>query len=98
MTYDPKNKSSYPVDVIAAPLIKEFAAEIKRFIAAKKVSGILLFNQSFLFPALSAFVTQALGIRSMDLNPYNFTGKTPLVESHKNELSLFISSLGGNLR
>lgn len=97
-TFDMKSKSSYPVDVIAAPLIKEFGAELKRFIATKKVDMIYLFNQAYLFPSLTSFISSDVGIKTLELNPYNFTIKNPLVESHRNELSLFISSLGGNLR
>ncbi len=97
-TFDMKNKSSYPVDVIAAPLIKEFGAELKRFIATKKVDMIYMFNQAYLFPSLTSFISADVGIKTLELNPYNFTIKNPLVESHRNELSLFISSLGGNLR
>ncbi len=97
-TFDMKNKSSYPVDVIAAPLIKEFGAELKRFIATKKVDTIYMFNQAYLFPSLASFISADVGIKTLELNPYNFTIKNPLVESHRNELSLFISSLGGNLR
>lgn len=97
-TFDVKNKSSYPVDVIAAPLIKEFSAELKRFIATKKVDMIYIFNEAYLFPSLASFVSADVGIKTLELNPYNFTVKNPLVDSSKTELSLFISSLGGNLR
>lgn len=97
-SFDLKGKSSYPVDVIAAPLIKEFSSELKRFVAAKKVDSVFLFNQAYLFPSLSSFIKQGIGIPTYELNPYNFTTKSPLVESHKTELSLYISSIGGNLR
>jgi type IV pilus assembly protein PilM len=97
-TFDMKSKSSYPVDVIASPLIKEFGNELKRFMANKKVDVIYIFNQVYLFPALVGFMNAEVAIKTLELNPYNFTSKNPLVESHRNELSLFISSLGGNLR
>lgn len=97
-SFDMKGKSSYPVDVIAAPLIHEFGAELKRFIATKKVDMIYIFNQAYLFPSLANFIAADVGIKTLELNPYNFTTKNPLVDSSRSELSLFISSLGGNLR
>lgn len=97
-TFDPKNKSSYPVNTIAAPIIKEFGAEIKRFATGKKIAAIYFFNQIFLFSSLTQFVYEATAIPTSQLNAYMFAKKSPLLESYKNELSVYISSLGGNLR
>lgn len=98
ITYDAKNKSSYPVEVITAPLLKDFSSEIKRFAAGKKVSAIYIFNEIFLFPALSPFLTRELGIPTQELNPYAWTTKNVALDPYKNEMSLFVSSIGGNLR
>ncbi|KKP86830.1 MAG: Type IV pilus biogenesis protein PilM [Candidatus Roizmanbacteria bacterium GW2011_GWA2_35_8] len=96
--FDNKNNSAYPVEKITGPLIREFTAEVKRFVAGKKISVIYIFNQIFLFTALSNFVTQAVGVSTQVLDPYKFIIKTPITDSAKNELSLYAASFGGNLR
>jgi len=98
LSYDKTANPSYPVDVIAAPLIKEFVSEIKRFIVSKKVSNIYLFNEIFLFPYLTSFVKEELKVETSELNPYTFANKNPLVDSYKNELSVYVSTFGGDLR
>ena len=97
-TYDPKNKSSLPVDTIARPLVNEFISEIKRFTAGKKVSGLYLFNNVSLFPGLTSMISEPLGVKAVELNPYSISLKTPMVESLKQEMSIYVTSLGGNFR
>ena len=98
LTFDKKNLSSSPVEVIAAPLLNELGNEIKRFGTNKKISAIYFFNQIFLFPSLCDFISKQLGIPVIQLNPSTFSNQTPMIQSYKNELPLFISSFGGNLR
>lgn len=98
LSYDAKNKSSLPVETITRPLINEFVGEIKRFTAGKKVSAIYLFNNVSRFPALPPMITEPLGIKAVELNPYSLSSKTPLIESLKREMSIYVTSLGGNLR
>ncbi|KKP68397.1 MAG: Type IV pilus biogenesis protein PilM [Candidatus Roizmanbacteria bacterium GW2011_GWA2_35_19] len=96
--FDNKSNSTYPVEKITGPLIREFTSEVKRFVADKKISVIYIFNQIFLFPALCSFVTQTVGIPTKILDPYPFIIKTPTADAAKFELSLYASSFGGNLR
>src|SRR3989339_573325 len=53
--FDNKSNSTYLVEKITGPLIREFTSEVKRFVADKKISVIYIFNQIFLFPALCSF-------------------------------------------
>src|SRR3989338_5931405 len=96
LTYDPKNKSSIPVDTITRPLLAEFVTEIKRFIANKKISALYLFNNVFMFPALPQMLSDQLGVKAFELNPYSFSSKTPLVQSFQHEMSIYVPSLGCN--
>lgn len=96
--FDPKNQSSVPIATIVRPLLTEFANEIKRFIVNKKISSLFLFNNVFMFPSLPAMVTEQLGVKAFELNPYSFSSKTPLTASFKNEMSIYVPSLGGNFR
>ena len=98
LSYDKKNPSSSPVEVIAAPLLNELGAEIKRFGTGKRITAIYFFNQIFLFPSLCDFISKQLGIPVIQLTPLAFSKQTPLLQSYQNELPLFISSFGGNLR
>lgn len=95
--YSSKNPSSFPLEKIVQPLIKEFSNELKLFIN-KHNATILFSNKIFLFPSLVNSLTRELGmpINIFDLGPL-FKNST-LVDAYKNEISLFIPSIGGNLR
>ncbi len=98
LSYDKKAASSYPVDVIAGPLIREFTQELKRFALGKNVSKIVVFNEIFLFPALPSFVFDDLKIETKEIDLYSSCQKSPLVDSYKKELSVYLPTFGGNLR
>jgi len=98
LTHDKKNDSTVPIQKIITPLLKEFISEIKKFSVDHKVSALYIFNEVFLFPSLPDLITADIGIPVGQLNSYVFSKKTPLVESFKNELALFASPFGGNLR
>lgn len=103
-SYDPKQKSSYDLSTIIAPALREYVAEIKRFITQvaqkhhSQIKYIYLVNEIFRFPALSFLIEQSLQLPIKELNPYPLCKTSPLIEAHKDELSLFISAIGGNLR
>jgi len=96
--FDPKSDNSYPIETIITPLLKEMAQEIKRFLVNKKVTNLYLYNQIFLFPGLVNLLSQHLQMNLLPLNPYDCLKKNTLIDSLKNELIIYLSTLGGNLR
>lgn len=96
--YDVKNTSSYPLDKIVEPLIKEFANELKNFIV-KHNPGIILFtNKICLFPSLIAILNEELVFPFSILNPFWLIKKSQLIETYKQELPIFLPAIGANLR
>ncbi|MBI5123748.1 pilus assembly protein PilM [Candidatus Roizmanbacteria bacterium] len=96
--YDKKNSSSYPVDTIVQPLVKEFASELKIFIS-KYNPGIVLFtNKIYLFPSLATTLSEELTFPINIFNPYSLIKKSQLIETYKNELPIFLPALSVNLR
>lgn len=96
--YDKKNPSSYPVDTIVQPLIKEFSNELRFFVNKYKPAVILFTNKIFLFPSLVTSLNEELSLPVNIFNPYPIITQSQLVETYKNELPIFISTLGGNFR
>lgn len=97
-TFDKKNTSSYPVNTIVQPLVKELANELKIFAAKYNPAKILFFNKIFLFPSLVTSLSDEIKFPVEILNPYFMIAKTQLTDTYKNELPVFIPSLGGNFR
>lgn len=98
LSYDKNATSSYPVDVIAGPLIREFTQELKKFALGKNVSKIVIFNEIFLFPSLPSFIFGDLKIEAKEIDLYSSCLKSPLVDSYRKELSVYLPTFGGNLR
>lgn len=96
--YDMKNSSPYPIDKIILPLIKEFSKELRLFISKYNPSIVLFTNKIFLFPSLVTSLSNELSLPISILNPYTFIKKSQLIETYKNELSVFVSAFGGCLR
>lgn len=97
-SYDEKNQSSFPIEKIVEPLVKEFASELKNFSSKYVSSSILFTNKIFQFPSLVNSLSKELSLPVSILNPYSILKKSQLVETYKNELSVFIPAIGGNLR
>ena len=97
-TFSPDHPVSYPVETIIAPLIREFTLEVKKFIATRRPSALYIINNIAYFPALTALFEKQLSLPTSVFSPLTFVKKTPLVDSFGSELSLFVSTLGGNLR
>ncbi|MFA6533004.1 MAG: pilus assembly protein PilM [Patescibacteria group bacterium] len=97
-TFDKKNSSSYPVDTIVQPLVKELSNELKIFAAKYNPSAVLFTNKIFLFPSLVTSMSEEIQFPVEILNPYFMVGKSQLTETYKNELPVFIPALGGNFR
>jgi len=96
--FSPDHQSSYPIETIIAPLLREFVLEIKRFIGSKKLTGIYFINQVAYFPAFTNLIQKNLSVPVTIFNPYPFIKKSPVIETIKNALPLYISTLGGSLR
>ena len=96
--YDKKNSSSYPVDTIVQPLVKEFASELKIFISKYNPSLVLFTNKIYLFPSLVTTLSEELTFPINIFNPYLLIKKSQLIETYKNELPIFVPALGGSLR
>lgn len=96
-TFDKKNPSSYPVDTIVQPLVKEFSNELKIFASKYNPDVILFTNKIFLFPSLISTLGEQIQFPINIFNPYSIIKKSQLVETYKNELPIFIPALGGNL-
>ena len=97
-SYDEKNPSSYPIEKIVEPLVKELANELKIFASKYTPSMILFTNKIFLFPSLVTSLSKELTFPVNIFNPYSLIKKTQLIETYKNELPIFIPGIGGNLR
>ena len=96
--FEASKENSYPVETIVTPLLKEMTQEIKRFTINKKINNLYLYNQTFLFPSIIDLLAKQLQMNLFLLNPYDYLKKSTLVDSLKNELVIYLSTLGGNLR
>jgi len=96
--YDKKNSSSYPVDTIVQPLVKEFASELKIFISKYNPGLILFTNKIYLFPSLVTTLSEDLTFPINIFNPYSLIKKSQLIETYKNELPIFLPALSANFR
>ena len=103
--YDPiDKKNSFDATAIFAPPLKEFTVELRHFFNLieekyhQKISQISFSNYIIYFPALTKILAASLPIQVNFLNPYQMVNKNPLVESHREELPLFIASFGANFR
>lgn len=97
-TFDKKNPSSYPVEKIVQPLIRQFASDLKVFIAKNNPNLVLFTNKIYLFPSLATTLSEELSFPINVLNPYPFIKKSQLIETYKNELTIFLPALSANLR
>jgi type IV pilus assembly protein PilM len=97
-SYNEKNPSSYPIEKIVEPLVKELANELRNFSSKYSPSLILFTNKIFLFPSLVSSLSKELSVPVDILNPYFVLKKSQLIETYKNELPIFIPCIGGNLR
>lgn len=99
-----QENSSVSVESVILPLLKELVLEVKRFIALinekyrTSIKNIHIINDGFRFVYLPKYLQTTLSISADLLNPYPICKKNNLVESNKNALSLFIPTIGGNLR
>ena len=96
--YDKNNPSSYSLEKIVQPLVKEFSTELKLFISKYNPATVLFTNKIFLYPSLVTNLTEELGLPINIFEPSLLLKKSQLTETYKNELSVFIPGIGGNMR
>jgi len=96
--FSPDHPSSYPIETIIAPILRELSVQLKKIIANRKLSCMYMINNIALFPGLTKLIEKQLSLPISILNPSLFFKKTPVVESSINDLPLFVSTFGGNLR
>lgn len=96
--FDKKNLSSYPLEKIVQPLIKEVSDELRIFISKYNPSTILFTNKIFLFPSLVTALSEELSFPISIFNPYPLFKKSQLIETYKNELPVFVPAIGACLR
>lgn len=97
--YRSDNDSSYQIEKIINPLLKEFILEINRFIISKKPSLIFFTNEIINFPELIFLLKKQLdNIDLKILNPSLFLKKNSLTEAVLHEIPLYFSVIGTNLR
>lgn len=102
--YDGQQKSFISVETIILPLLKEFIVETKRFISLinekyhSSIKNIYVMNDAFRFIYLPKYLQTTLALSTDFLSPYMNCKKSPLVETNKNTLPLYIATIGGNLR
>lgn len=97
--YRLNEQSSYPIEKIISPLIKEFVLEINKFTLSKKPSIILFSGEIIYFPELTSLIKKMIpDIKIEILNPGFFLEKNSLVEAIFQEMPLYLSVIGTNLR
>jgi type IV pilus assembly protein PilM len=103
-SFDPQQQTSFQIDSIIAPAVKEISSEIKKFISAitqkyqVNINNIYFINEIINFPALTKAVATNTSISASLLNPTNLIKKSNLIDSFQNSLPLFVTTIGGNLR
>jgi type IV pilus assembly protein PilM len=97
-------KSSYNLNEILSAGLKEFVSEIERFIISTKnklnltINDVFIFGEGFKVNSLAEKLSTLLGLKVKVFDIYSYLTSNNAVEFIKNDLSLFIPSIGANLR
>lgn len=95
--------SSYHLEAILAPAIKDFLTEIQHSTTLitstfkKQIQGVYLFNNSSNFHGFDVLVGKYLAIPSATLNISSFFTKNNISSLHHEDMPYFIPAIGGNL-
>ncbi len=96
--------TSYHLDTILAPALKNFISEVERFINGAigknkvQITTIYLFNYGSYFNSFDQVLSKYFGIPTSFLNLYSFFTKNSIVDFLRNDLGVFVSSVGALLR
>lgn len=97
-TYKIDQDSSYPIEKIVLPIVREFALEIQRFISFKKPSIIFFSGEIINFPELISLVKKVIpDFRVEIFNPAIFFKKNSLLETVFQEIPFYVSVIGAFL-
>lgn len=95
--------SSYHLETILAPAIKDFLTEIQHSTTLitstfkKQIQGVYLFNNSSKFHGFDILVGKYLAIPSATLNISSFFTKNNISSLHREDMPYYIPAIGGNL-
>lgn len=95
--------SSYHLETILAPAIKDFLTEIQHSTTLitstfkKQIQGVYLFNNTPKFHGFDVLVGKYLAIPSATLNISSFFTKNNISSLHREDMPYFIPAIGGNL-
>ncbi len=103
-TFGLTQNTSYHLDTILAPAIKNLTSELEKFtneVVSKykiQIKNIFLFNYALHFNSFDQLIGRYFGIPSSPLNLYPFFVRNNILESYKNEFGFFVSAVGALLR
>jgi type IV pilus assembly protein PilM len=95
---------SIDIEGIILPIIKEFIDELNKFVLLAKdqynfiFGGIYLFNYDYLIPTFAKKIESMINIPTLSLNLQQMMIDSPLIQSHRNEISSYFTAITGNFR
>jgi type IV pilus assembly protein PilM len=95
--------SSYHLETILAPAIKDFLTEIQHSTTLitstfkKQIQGVYMFNNTAKFHGFDVLIGKYLAIPSATLNISSFFTKNNISSLHREDMAYFIPAVGGNL-
>ena len=96
--------ASYDLNTVLTPVLKDFLHEIQKAMGLLKqrisepVSQIYTLNEATRFHAIEDIISKYFATPTSILNPYSLFVKNSIVDYFKNDLGLFVGSIGANLR
>lgn len=96
--FDINQPASLPLKKIINPILKEYALELKKFINLKNVKTIFLTNQISFFPSFAKILEEEIQIPIKIFNPSIFIENIESYTNIANELNLYLSLIGGNIK
>lgn len=95
--------SSYHLEAILAPAIKDFLTEVQHSTTLitstfkKQIQGVYLFNNTPKFHGFDILVGKYLAIPSATLSIASFFTKNNISNLHRDDMPYFVPAIGGNL-
>lgn len=96
--FDINQTSSLPIRKIINPILKEYILELKKIIDLKNVKTIFITNEISFFPSLTKILEEEIQIPTKILDYSNLIENFQSYSNIQNELSLYTSLIGGNIK
>ncbi len=96
--FDINQTSSLPIRKIINPILKEYIFELKKIIDLKNVKNIFITNEISFFPSLAKILEEEIQIPTRILDYSNLIENFQSYSNIKNELNLYTSLIGGNIK